>query len=158
MSLRPVLLPVDVPGSLWLGAMPGRFGSWNEFEAQARRASLRLVVCLTPQSEVKELSPAYQAAIVQGTLPFGWLQVAMPNYGVPADQAAFRRDVGRIVASLKQGDAVMLHCAAGIGRTGSTAACVLKALGLDTAQAIERVREAGSNPENAAQAGFVDWF
>jgi protein-tyrosine phosphatase len=53
---------------------------------------------------------------------------------------------------------VMLHCAAGLGRTGSTAACVLKALGLETDDALQRVRDAGSNPQNAQQSGLVDWF
>jgi protein-tyrosine phosphatase len=51
-----------------------------------------------------------------------------------------------------------LHCAAGIGRTGSTAACVLKALGLSTGEALQRVLDAGSNPQNAQQSGLVDWF
>jgi protein-tyrosine phosphatase len=158
MSLRPVFLPPGVPGSLWLGAMPGRFGAWSEFEARARQASLRLVVCLTPLEEVKELSPSYRNAIAQGTLPFAWLHLPMPNYGVPEDAGAFRRDVGKIVQALERGDSVMLHCAAGIGRTGSSAACVLKALGLPTEQALQRVRDAGSNPQNALQSGFVDWF
>ncbi|GAB3669793.1 protein-tyrosine phosphatase family protein [Ramlibacter alkalitolerans] len=52
---------------------------------------------------------------------------------------------------------VLLHCAAGMGRTG-TAACVLKALGLATPEALQRVRDAGSNPQNAEQSGLVDWF
>ena len=55
MSLRPVTLPPDVPGALWLGSMPGRFESWGDFEAQARRAGLAIVVCLTPRSELAEL-------------------------------------------------------------------------------------------------------
>ena len=158
MSLRPVPLPAHVPGALWLGAMPGRFGAWGEFEAQARSASLRLVVCLTPLAEVKELSPSYRNAIAQGTLPFGWLHLPMPNFGVPEDANSFRRDVRKIVEALERGDSVMLHCAAGMGRTGSTAACVLKALGLPTEQALRRVRDAGSNPQNALQSGFVEWF
>ena len=28
MALRPVALPPQVPGSLWLGSMPGRFEAW----------------------------------------------------------------------------------------------------------------------------------
>ncbi len=158
MALRPVVLPPQVSGSLWLGSMPGRFESWDAFQAQAQRAQLELVVCLTPRSELAELSPAYHAAVVQGTVPFRWLNLPMPNFGVPEDQAVFRREVQRIAAALRQGDAVLLHCAAGMGRTGSTAACVLKALGLDTQQALQRVRDAGSNPQNAQQSGVVDWF
>ena len=138
--------------------MPGRFESWNAFEAQAQRARLALVVCLTPRGELAELSPTYHAAVVQGTVPFRWLNLPMPNFGVPEDAAAFRREVLQIAAALRNGDAVLLHCAAGMGRTGSTAACVLKALGLRTDEALQRVRDAGSNPQNAQQSGVVEWF
>jgi protein-tyrosine phosphatase len=158
MPFRPVALPPEIPGSLWLGAMPARFESWSSFEATAQRRRLALVVCLTPRSEVAELSPDYHAAIVEGTVPFRWMNLPMRNFGVPEDTAGFRRDVREIADTLRRGEAVMLHCAAGIGRTGSTAACVLKALGLDTDEALQRVREAGSNPENAKQSGLVNWF
>ncbi|MEO5672109.1 MAG: tyrosine-protein phosphatase, partial [Ramlibacter sp.] len=67
-------------------------------------------------------------------------------------------DVHQIADALRRGDAVMMHCAAGIGRTGTTAACVLKALGLSNDEALQRVLDAGSNPENAHQSGLVDWF
>ncbi|MDB5874401.1 MAG: phosphatase [Ramlibacter sp.] len=158
MAFRPVALPAQVPGSLLLGAMPGRFESWDDFESQAQRDGLGLVVCLTPRSELAELSPGYHAAISRDAMPFRWLNVPMPNFGVPEDAAGFRRDVQEVAQSLRRGDTVMLHCAAGIGRTGSTAACVLKALGLPTGEALKRVREAGSNPENARQSGLVEWF
>jgi len=158
MALRPVKMPPTVPGTLWLGSMPGRFESWSAFEAQAQRARLALVVCLTPRDELAELSPAYHAAVVQGTVPFRWLNLPMPNFGVPEEPAAFRREVQQIAAALRQGDAVLLHCAAGLGRTGSTAACVLKALGVPTEEALQRVRDAGSNPQNAQQSGLVGWF
>lgn len=156
--LRPVQLPPDVPGQLWLGAMPGRFGQWPAFEADAVRSRLGLVVCLTPRSEVAELSPLYYAAVVAGRVPFRWQLVAMRNFGLPEDPASFRRDIQDIAAALRQGDGVLLHCAAGMGRTGTAAACVLKALGLDAAEALQRVRDAGSNPQNAEQSGLVDWF
>jgi protein-tyrosine phosphatase len=151
-------LPPDVAGKLWLGSMPGRFEGWSAFEAQAEREQLALVVCLAPRDEIAELSPAYHAAVTGGRLPFRWMPLPVRNFGVPEDGAAFRRQIGEITQSLRQGDAVLLHCAAGIGRTGSTAACVLKALGLPTEQALQRVLDAGSNPQNAQQSGLVDWF
>jgi len=156
--MRPVALPSSVPGQLWLGAMPGRFDPWPQFELQAQRTGIALVACLTPRHELAELSPEYHAAVTAGRLPFRWQNVPMRNFGLPEDPAAFRRDIGRLADALRSGDAVLLHCAAGMGRTGSAAACVLKALGLPADEALARVRAAGSNPQNAQQSGLVDWF
>jgi protein-tyrosine phosphatase len=158
MALRSVQLPPEVPGQLCLGSMPGRLESWSTFQGDADRARLALVVCLTPRPEVAELSPDYHAAVVRGRLPFRWLHLPMRNFGLPEDPAGFRRDVNAIADGLRAGDAVLLHCAAGIGRTGTAAACVLKALGLEAEEALQRVRDAGSNPQNAEQSGLVDWF
>src|SRR4051812_31043317 len=158
MAFRPVALPPDVPGTLWLASMPGRFEAWSTFEAQAQRSRLALVVCLTPRDEIAELSPDYHAAVTGGGMPFRWMPLPVRNFGVPQDRATFRRQIGEITDALRQGEAVLLHCAAGIGRTGSTAACVLKALGLSTPEALQRVLDAGSNPQNAQQSGLVDWF
>ena len=158
MALRSLALPPQVPGKLWLGSMPGRFEPWSTFQAQALRSGLERVVCLTPRAEVAELSPAYHAALAQGKLPFRWTCLPMRNFGLPEDPAAFRREVASIAHALLEGESVLLHCAAGLGRTGSTAACVLKALGLSTEEALQRVLDAGSNPQNAEQSGLVDWF
>jgi protein-tyrosine phosphatase len=86
------------------------------------------------------------------------MSLPMRNFGLPEDTTAFRRQVREIAQALRQGDAVLMHCAAGIGRTGSTAACVLKALGVGTDEALLRVLDAGSNPQNAQQSGLVEWF
>ena len=158
MALRPVVLPPDIPGTLWLSSMPGRQDAWESFEAEARRAGLALIVCLTPLREVAELSPEYRAALAQSRLPCRWLNLPIPNFGLPHDLPMFRREIGQIGDELRAGRAVMLHCAAGLGRTGTAAACVLKALGLPEAEALGRVREAGSNPQNASQSGLVGWF
>lgn len=145
-------------GQLWLGSMPGRFEPWTEFLAAARRKKLSLVVCLAPAEEVASLSPAYWQAVAEGSLEFRWLHLPMQNYGLPSDLLGFRAGIERVAASLVSGDAVMLHCAAGIGRTGTAAACLLKLMGLPTNEAMQRVRDAGSNPENALQSGLVDRF
>ena len=158
MNLRLVQLPHPARGSLLLSAMPGRFESLLDFEEQARAAGLAMIVCLTQRNEVDGLSPEYALAIRERALPCEWMNVPIPNFGVPADADAFRDAIELVAARVRSGDRVLLHCAAGIGRTGSAAACVLKSLGLGTADALKRVRDAGSNPENAAQSGFVDWF
>ena len=158
MPLRPVKLPDTTPGHLWLSSMPGRLESWRDFLAEAKRARLALVLCLTPLEEIAIASPEYHRAIERGTLSFPWTQLPMENYGLPLDEFGFRAGIERAALTLEAGKAVLLHCAAGLGRTGTAAACVLKRLGLDSEAALRRVREAGSNPENARQSGLVDWF
>jgi protein-tyrosine phosphatase len=158
MPLRRVDLPPELTGQLWLGAMPGRFQPWPTFTAEAERHRLGIVVCLTPRPEIADLSPEYHAEVGRGRMPFRWMHVPMRNFGSPEDPAGFRRAVEDIAQAIRDGQAVLLHCAAGMGRTGTAAACVLKALGLEAEDALERVRQAGSNPQNAEQSGLVHWF
>jgi protein-tyrosine phosphatase len=151
------LLPA-VPGRVWLGAMPGRLESWDAFLAEARMHAIARVVCLTPRHEIASLAPAYHAALTQGGLPFAWQALPMRDLGL-ADQArAFREGIDAVAQAVRAGDAVFLHCAAGIGRTGTAAACLLKRLGLPTGLALQRVREAGSSPESALQSGLIETF
>jgi protein-tyrosine phosphatase len=161
MPLRPLdfspLLP-DVPGRIWLGAMPGRIEPWPEFLADARERGIARVVCLTPRHEAASLSPAYHAAIGEGTLPFAWQSLPMRDLGLAEQAQQFRDGIAQLAQAVRAGDAVMLHCAAGIGRTGTAAACLLKHLGVPTGLALQRVREAGSSPESALQSGLIDTF
>lgn len=156
--LRGVPLPHGVPGRLWLSAMPGRFEPLRRFLAESQQREVGLVVCLTPMDELAALSPAYHRAVAQGELPFRWMDLPMRNFGLPPELPAFQDGLGQVADALRGGESVLLHCAAGLGRTGSAAACVLKALGLPAAEALERVHEAGSNPQNAQQSGLVERF
>jgi protein-tyrosine phosphatase len=158
MPFRAVPLPDAARGRLWLAAMPGRLEPWNEFLAQARNAELSRIVCLTPREEVASLSKPYDLALRQGTLPCAWVHLPMRNFALSDDLQAYRAGVEALAQALRDGEVALLHCAAGIGRTGTTAACVLKRLGLPRTEALQRVRNAGSSPETAIQSGLIDSF
>ncbi|MBB4843908.1 protein-tyrosine phosphatase [Paucibacter oligotrophus] len=160
MPFRPLPLPAasSATGRLWLQSMPGRLESWGAFLDEARLRQLSLVVCLNPLEEVAQLSPGYHKAIAEGRLPFRWQHLPMRDFGLGADPQAFRQGVEQICHSLQLGDQVLLHCAAGIGRTGTVAACVLKSLGQDRDAALQAVRAAGASPQSALQSGWVDRF
>lgn len=159
MPFRPLPLPdANLPGRLWLQSMPGRLESWGAFLDEARQRQLHLVVCLNPLEEVAQLSPGYHKAITEGRLPFRWLHLPMRDFGLGSDPLAFRTGVEQIAQGLRLGESVLLHCAAGIGRTGTVAACVLKSLGQDSEPALRQVRAAGSNPQSALQSGWIDQF
>jgi protein-tyrosine phosphatase len=138
--------------------MPGRLEPWPSFLDEARDKGLQRVLCLNPLFEVERLSPAYAEAIGAGTLPFAFTHLPMQDFGLAAVLDDYRRAVDEVANGVRQGEVLLLHCAAGIGRTGTTAACLLKRLGAPTAVALQRVREAGSNPESALQRGLIDSF
>jgi hypothetical protein len=158
MPFRPLALPEGVPGQLWLSSMPGRFESWAAFKAEAADRELQGVICLNPLHEVAAGSPDYHAAITAGTLPWRWRHLPMRDFGVAAGEAQFRQQVLEVADELEHGAVLLLHCAAGIGRTGTVAACLLKHLGASRDAALATVRAAGSNPESAAQGGLISRF
>jgi protein-tyrosine phosphatase len=155
---RPVTLDDERWGRLWLHSMPGRLESWAQFLRESERAQLGLLVCLTPRHEIAQLSPDYLSAIDQQNLPCRWLHLPMRDLGLASQFDAYRAGIEQAADGLRAGGNVLLHCAAGIGRTGTTAACLLKHLGRPTPVALRRVREAGSSPESALQGGLVERF
>lgn len=158
MAFRALELPPGVPGQAWLSAMPGRQEPWLQFLDEASAKGLRQVLCLNPLFEIERLSPAYAAAIAAGGLPFRWTHLPMQDFGLAEELQPYRAAIDSVADTLRDGGAVLLHCAAGIGRTGTSAACLLKRLGLPTLAALQRVRDAGSNPESALQHGLINAF
>ena len=158
MSFRTLPLPAGVPGRLWLHGMPARTEPWEEFLRLARAAELTRIVCLTPLEEIAARSPAYLVAIEHDALPCAIDMLAMADFGVSDDAQAFQRQVLALAHRLREGESLLVHCAWGIGRTGTVAACLLKALGLDTESALATVRAAGSDPQSAVQSGWVEQF
>lgn len=157
-SFRRVSLPESIRGALWLHAMPGRLEPWPAFLEEAQRVGLGLLVCLTPRHELASMSPAYDAALRDGTLAMRWQHLPMRDLGLAPNLEVFRAGIERIAQDVSGGEVTLLHCAAGIGRTGTAAACLLKRLGLPREEALERVRAAGSSPESAAQSGLIHNF
>jgi protein-tyrosine phosphatase len=52
----------------------------------------------------------------------------------------------------------LIHCGAGIGRTGTLAAGVLIVLGMDEPDALKNVDDAGSHPERRSQREVIRWI
>jgi protein-tyrosine phosphatase len=151
--LRPVELPAGVVGRLYLAAMPGRHGPLEQTWEALRREGVQGVVCLAGPEEIRAKSAAYAAARAQA-VP---CQSVVPrsDFGVPDDREAFWALACAWRAA--GGGRVVIHCGAGIGRTGTLGACVLLALGQPPAKAEQAVSAAGSHPETAGQRALVSW-
>lgn len=154
---RSVELPEEVSGHLYLHSMPGRYEAFQEVKEKIAQCKIDRVIRLASLKEVRLKSPDYALHIEKNQLP--WIEKAfpVPDYEAPGNLEAFWDLAKRIANRLRRGKCALIHCGAGIGRTGTLAVCVLIALGIrpETAEAV--VEQAGSKPEVESQKKLIEW-
>ena len=131
--------------------MPGRFEKLEEFLGWCRGVSVDEIISLVDWEEIAGKSPEYAAELEAGTFPLPVEQFPIPDYGVPKDIKGLVDLASRVVEKLRAGRKIVLHCAAGHGRTGMFAVMILLASGMSLESALEEVKGAGSSPETAEQ-------
>lgn len=147
------------PARLALSPRP-RGGEWLADEVESwKREAVDTVVSLLERQEAFELELRDEASLcAQHAIEF--LHHPIVDRGLPASQAAFASLVDAVHARLVEGRAVVIHCRAGIGRTGLLAGCVLHVMGVpggDVFHLLSRSRGIAM-PDTAAQAAWVEAF
>ena len=155
---RSVLLPKGFRGRLLLHSMPGRKEDFDSALQEMKKASVTLVVSLAPIDEVKRKSPNYHAAIISQDFPFPRLKFEIEDYQAPSDRGKFRDFVAKVRDRITIGDVVLIHCGAGVGRTGMFITCLLLDLGLSRSAAEQATLDAGSRPDRQSQRDIIEWF
>lgn len=84
-------------------------------------------------------------------------QLPIVDGGVPADAAAFASMAAGLAEQVRSGRTVVVFCRGGLGRTGTTAGCVLIELGVSPEAALAATQAARGPlcPENEHQRGFI---
>ena len=154
---RRVDLPARVPGRLLLHSMPGRFEAIERVWYQLRSDAVGAIVCLTEKYEIRLKSSQYAEALETGTVPCSVLPFEIREGGVPANREAFWVLANDVAIRLQSGEAVLIHCAGGVGRTAMLAISVLLALGEPMNEAESVVSRAGSTVETMAQIEMLSW-
>jgi protein-tyrosine phosphatase len=154
---RTVDLPAGIPGKLLLHSMPGRFEKLEQVWWQVKTEAIALIVCLAEEYEVRAKSTAYADALALGVVPCSVLPCEIREGGAPADRDRFWALAGEIARRLRHGEAVLVHCAGGVGRTAMLAITVLLALGESMNSAERTVSRAGSIVETIAQMELLSW-
>lgn len=152
---RPVEMPQGIQGRIFLHAMPGRREPLAQCWQEIAETRLDLLVTLTGYEEIRACSPEFATAIVQGRVPCEHVSLDIADFGVPSNEDEYLRFVRQLTDRVRSGESILIHCQAGIGRTGTLAVCVLTALGLELIEALTAVRIAGAYPVNDAQAELV---
>jgi len=160
---------VPTPGGAWLGMShcPGRRGAdaagrlWQRDLGQDLAAieawGGTLVLSLIEADEFARLGVAdFAAAIGRSALQWLHLPVTDMRTPGPSTRLAWRRHGPVLLAALQRRERVLVHCAAGLGRTGMLVAKLLVLQGVPADAAIATVRAARPGTiETEAQAQWV---
>jgi len=154
-NIRLRIDPVAAPGMTgWIGMTlcPGKkdpyaaFGAWDrDLDADLQAISdwgASAVVTLIEECEFGLLGVPDFGTKVSST--FRWLWLPIPDGGVPSEEFESRWDDAgpELHGRLAAGERVLVHCRAGLGRTGLVASRLLVEAGMTPLQAIRAVRGA----------------
>lgn len=137
--------PLDIPGlpgRLIFTPCPGTRGaSLQESLATLQQAGATGVISLMPQAEL-EVNDAGRIAAQCQALGLDWHHLPVADEQAPrADfDAAWQQASGPILAALRAGQSLAIHCKGGSGRTGLIAARILIEAGVPLEPAIARVQ------------------
>ena len=157
MMFREVPLHEKTKGRLYLHSMPGRHERLEEFHREILETKINLIVCLAEADEIEKKSPSYYQAIKSESIPCFKLDFPIPDYGIPSDFKLFAECVQTVAQRIHSGDNVLLHCAGGIGRTGTFAVCLLHCFGFKQEIAVKIIDKAGSYAERPEQRNLLMW-
>jgi predicted protein tyrosine phosphatase len=136
----------DSAGKIFLYSLPGRDESIEDFQEAIADAEVTKIFSLVEFEERKSKSPKYHEMVVGGLLPCDLVEYPIPDYTRPGDMDSFCKLIVKLADEVMDGKNLLVHCAAGWGRTGFAAFNLLLALGYEYSDAAKAVLEAGSSP------------
>jgi protein-tyrosine phosphatase len=159
--MRPEVHWIDLPASVRLAIMPRpRAGDWLDGEIAGWRAEgIGVIVSLVEAEEVRELGLHREAGLCHD-LDMEFVAFPVPDGDVTLSTGDTMALAEAIVARLNEGNAVAVHCRAGIGRSSLIAACVLVLLGLAPGMAFDLIGKARGVkvPDTEGQRDWVERF
>ena len=130
------------PGQVLAGAYPLLVGEPEQAMLQRVRRFLAVgmtaFVDLTEAHECVSYFPFLMAGVSERTCPPAYQRLSIRNWDVPPP-AMMTRILDTIDTALAEGQSVYVHCAGGIGRTGTVVGCYLVRHGMPGEAALEEI-------------------
>lgn len=142
----------------WSSAGPGRLALWHRPKLRAiaylpRAGCDRIATLLSEREGAREIGVAVEAAGME------WSWIPLPGGRPPLGSASRRAQEGLLQLSerLDDGKSILMHCSAGMHRTGMMAYALLRRRGLDAADALARIEEMRPLTRQALTPGHLEW-
>jgi len=137
-----------------MGPRP-RLGNYTLWLDELRTNAINRVVSLLSSEDIENYSLQGEGRALDD-YGINFQNFPIDDFGVP-EKSAFADLMQQLRAHLENGEHIFLHCAGGVGRAGTTAACLLIEQGLEADKAMARVSEARgiTCPETEEQVSFV---
>ena len=127
-----------------------------------RRHTVRPRYCCALTASLRAIAPAlvgFQGlAFLRGGGDFEILAFPIADFSVPVDMMGFHILIEEVARRLLSGQCVIVHCRAGIGRSGLFAASLLTALNMSFDEVLQSVQSAGGKFETEAQRLFLQEY
>jgi protein-tyrosine phosphatase len=159
--LPPAIYRINTIGA-WKIALAPRPRGGDDLDDEMvawRNASIDLVVSLLETAEARELELVEQASSCQRN-SIAFRMFSIPDRGVPERRDKFIALIAFLTEEVKAGKSLLIHCRAGIGRTGLVACCLLQSLGIKAEQAWALLSEARGVmvPDTEQQKKYAELF
>lgn len=158
MPFHPTIYTVEQIGSSFLAVMARPTpGEWIEEEFAGIAAfGIDRVVSLLEPDEAEEMGLGEEKSLCEANR-MEFLPYPLRDRGVPSSVAEFSQFTRRLYETIRGGAATVVHCRAGIGRTGMVAAGVLLRCGFEPEEAFAHIAKARgvSVPDTDQQRQWV---
>lgn len=151
------ILPI-YESNLYLSEKPANDNEIPYFIEFYHTQNINTIIVLIPDVDLADF---YSINLLRAYRDSGLHVIHFPinDYSVPGHLTTFHSFILDLVSRLKKGN-ILIHCSAGIGRTGLVASSILISNGSKVEDAIRQVREVRpGSVENAEQKRFLeDYF
>jgi protein-tyrosine phosphatase len=147
-----------ISGRLAVAPMPKGGGFLEEEIGVWKGAGVDSVLCLLTDTEMSGLQLAQEGELCQAQ-GMDFVHFPIVDRAVP-DASAIRPLIDDMATRLRQGRRLLVHCRAGIGRTGLVASCCLIRCGFTATDAMAAVSRARgvAIPDTDEQRRWIEQF